>query len=285
MMKKYWDHGPEIDKAAGKNNNDRKFSNPRADLRAESDRVGSVTQSVSQPEEKDKTFSHTAPPPSYERLPSPLACVPVKNKLYPDLKTASAFPFVETSEGFKVHPLPLADVIAIAKELPDPSKTPHQYVSVLKRLTAYSQLTGRDYRFILTKTLPPEITEEELIEEIDLLSPTYDTPSPRNILTRHAAEPVDLSRTFRNVRIVEDHDDHDVDWVWANSEGPTHPFVPGQSVLIRCLKPTKLGEPNYLGPATVIAVTRTGVLTDLQPQWIHASRVKLAPEEGLTDSR
>ncbi|KAG1968687.1 hypothetical protein F2P79_003442 [Pimephales promelas] len=63
-------------------------------------------------------------------------------------------------------------------------------------------------------------------------------------------------------------------------EKPTHPFVPGQSVLVKCLKPTKLGEANYLGPANVIAVTRTGVLTDLQPQWIHASRVKAAPSPG-----
>uniref|UniRef100_A0A8C1Z3H2 Uncharacterized protein n=1 Tax=Cyprinus carpio TaxID=7962 RepID=A0A8C1Z3H2_CYPCA len=46
------------------------------------------------------------------------------------------------------------------------------------------------------------------------------------------------------------------------------------SVLIKSLKPTKVGEPRYLGPATVIAVTRTGVLTDYQPQWIHASRLK-----------
>uniref|UniRef100_A0A8C1B1D4 Uncharacterized protein n=1 Tax=Cyprinus carpio carpio TaxID=630221 RepID=A0A8C1B1D4_CYPCA len=53
------------------------------------------------------------------------------------------------------------------------------------------------------------------------------------------------------------------------SENPTHSFVPGQSVLIKSLKPTKVGEPRYLGPATVIAVTRTGVLTDYQPQWIH----------------
>ncbi|KAI2652610.1 Gag-Pol polyprotein [Labeo rohita] len=55
-------------------------------------------------------------------------------------------------------------------------------------------------------------------------------------------------------------------------EKPTHPFVPGQSVLIKSLKPTRIGEPKYLGPATVITVTRTGVLTDYQPQWIHASR-------------
>ncbi|KAL0153386.1 hypothetical protein M9458_051305, partial [Cirrhinus mrigala] len=50
------------------------------------------------------------------------------------------------------------------------------------------------------------------------------------------------------------------------SEKPTHPFVPGQSVLIKSLKLTRIGEPKYLGPATVITVTRTGVLTNYQPQ-------------------
>uniref|UniRef100_A0A671K1P1 Uncharacterized protein n=1 Tax=Sinocyclocheilus anshuiensis TaxID=1608454 RepID=A0A671K1P1_9TELE len=60
-------------------------------------------------------------------------------------------------------------------------------------------------------------------------------------------------------------------------EIPTHSFVPGQSVLIKSLKLMKVGEPKYLGPAIVIAVTRTGVLTDYQPQWIHASRLKHCP--------
>lgn len=64
------------------------------------------------------------------------------------------------------------------------------------------------------------------------------------------------------------------------ADNPTHSFAPGQQVLIKCLKPPKLGEPKYLGPATVIAVTRTGVLTDFQPQWIHASRLKAAPATG-----
>lgn len=54
--------------------------------------------------------------------------------------------------------------MAIYKQLPDLARSPHHYVSVLMRLTAYSQLTVRDYRFTLTKTLPAEITEEELIE-------------------------------------------------------------------------------------------------------------------------
>ncbi len=50
------------------------------------------------------------------------------------------------------------------------------------------------------------------------------------------------------------------------SDKPTHNFLPGQQVLIRSLKPVTIGEPRYLGPAVVIAVTRTGVLTDHQPQ-------------------
>lgn len=60
----------------------------------------------------------------------------------------------------------------------------------------------------------------------------------------------------------------------------THHFVPNQQVLIRSLKPVKVREPKYLGPATVIAVTRMGMLTDLQPQWIHASRLKAAQCQG-----
>lgn len=71
------------------------------------------------------------------------------------------------------------------------------------------------------------------------------------------------------------------------SDRPTHPFVPGHSVLIKSLKPTKVGEPKYLGPAVVIAVTRTGALTDYQPQWIHASRLKHYPtgEQASSNSQ
>ncbi len=58
------------------------------------------------------------------------------------------------------------------------------------------------------------------------------------------------------------------------SDKPTHNFVPGQQVRIRSLKPVAVAEQSYLGPAVVIAVTRTGVQTDHQPQWIHTSRIK-----------
>uniref|UniRef100_A0A3P9BEE4 Uncharacterized protein n=1 Tax=Maylandia zebra TaxID=106582 RepID=A0A3P9BEE4_9CICH len=40
-----------------------------------------------------------------------------------------------------------------------------------------------------------------------------------------------------------------------------------------------LGEAACSSPQTVLAVTRTSILTDGQPQWIHASRVKTIPEQ------
>uniref|UniRef100_A0A8C1F0S3 Uncharacterized protein n=1 Tax=Cyprinus carpio carpio TaxID=630221 RepID=A0A8C1F0S3_CYPCA len=60
-----------------------------------------------------------------------------------------------------------------------------------------------------------------------------------------------------------------------------------QSMLIKSLKPTKVGEPRYLGPAIVITVTRTGVLIDDQPQWIHASSLKHYPtgEQASSNSK
>ncbi len=58
------------------------------------------------------------------------------------------------------------------------------------------------------------------------------------------------------------------------SDKPTQNFVTAKQVLIRSLKPVAVGEPRYLRTAVVIAVTRTGVLTDHQPQWIHATRLK-----------
>nr|XP_024661217.1 protein NYNRIN-like [Maylandia zebra] len=58
---------------------------------------------------------------------------------------------------------------------------------------------------------------------------------------------------------------------------PTHPWKPGDAVLVQSLKPRALGEAACSSPQTVLAVTRTSILTDGQPQWIHASRVKTSP--------
>ncbi|KAF7690688.1 hypothetical protein HF521_012492, partial [Silurus meridionalis] len=55
---------------------------------------------------------------------------------------------------------------------------------------------------------------------------------------------------------------------------PTHPFRVGVAVLIKSLKPRRLGECKYEGPALIVEITRTCVLTDPFPQWIHATRIK-----------
>uniref|UniRef100_A0A3P9D8E7 Murine leukemia virus integrase C-terminal domain-containing protein n=1 Tax=Maylandia zebra TaxID=106582 RepID=A0A3P9D8E7_9CICH len=61
------------------------------------------------------------------------------------------------------------------------------------------------------------------------------------------------------------------------STDPTHPWKPGDAVLVKSLKPRALREAACSSPQTVLAVTRTSILTDGQPQWIHASRVKTSP--------
>ncbi|XP_018110455.1 uncharacterized protein LOC108712647 [Xenopus laevis] len=57
---------------------------------------------------------------------------------------------------------------------------------------------------------------------------------------------------------------------------PTHRFQTGDLVLVRRLHPRK-GETPYGQPTTVLAITRTAVLTAESHQWIHASRLKKAP--------
>ncbi|KAL7869614.1 hypothetical protein AOLI_G00136020 [Acnodon oligacanthus] len=58
---------------------------------------------------------------------------------------------------------------------------------------------------------------------------------------------------------------------------PTHSFFPGDTVLVKTLNPRKVGEAAYGPPTTVVAVTRTAVLTTSSPQWIHTSRLKKSP--------
>ncbi|KAM4641165.1 uncharacterized protein O3C94_006870 [Discoglossus pictus] len=64
------------------------------------------------------------------------------------------------------------------------------------------------------------------------------------------------------------------------SQEPTHPFQPGDLVCVRQLNKAKKGGFPFGPPTTVIAVTRTAVLTDAQDIWIHASRLKLCPKRG-----
>ncbi|KAL7837370.1 hypothetical protein SRHO_G00270810 [Serrasalmus rhombeus] len=53
---------------------------------------------------------------------------------------------------------------------------------------------------------------------------------------------------------------------------PTHAFKPGDQVLVKKFERKGFSDSPFSEPTTVLAVTRTGVLTDLFPQWIHASR-------------
>ncbi|XP_044139269.1 uncharacterized protein LOC122929688 isoform X2 [Bufo gargarizans] len=60
---------------------------------------------------------------------------------------------------------------------------------------------------------------------------------------------------------------------------PTHPFQVGDIVIIKKLKKGKFsGDFPYGPPTTVVAATRTAVLTEEAPTWIHATRVKLVKE-------
>lgn len=60
------------------------------------------------------------------------------------------------------------------------------------------------------------------------------------------------------------------------SDRATHPFKPGDLVLVRSLKPTA-DAPIYGPPVEVLLVTRTAVKVKGTPAWIHASRIKAAP--------
>lgn len=190
-MKTYWEKGPELKKG------DSSVSPTPLQLKAD------------------------AYLPPYECVNSAEVSKPLTNRLYPSLpKTNEVFPFVQIPDGFKITPLSVTEAVAICKDLQDPSKTPHQFVSVLKRLTAYSQLTGRDYRFILTKTLPAEITDDEMIGEIEYLNPKYDTPPTHRVVSRKAgySKPLDLSKPHELLFTDSDDDNEDnADWVWSSS--------------------------------------------------------------------
>lgn len=67
-----------------------------------------------------------------------------------------------------------------------------------------------------------------------------------------------------------------IDFLPSPSEESMHTFQPGDYVLVRSLKTTP-GEPRYGPPTQVLLVTRTAVKVKGQPQWIHASRIKMAP--------
>lgn len=59
----------------------------------------------------------------------------------------------------------------------------------------------------------------------------------------------------------------------------THSYKTGDRVVVQQLhRQRKPGDFPYGEPTRVVAVTRTAVLTDQSPAWIHASRIKAYPE-------
>lgn len=66
------------------------------------------------------------------------------------------------------------------------------------------------------------------------------------------------------------------------STEPTHPFIPGDKVLVKQLAHKKKVGPIFSGPWKIEKVSRTAVLTDLGNTWIHASRLKKCPQQPQT---
>ncbi|XP_063816359.1 bile acid-CoA:amino acid N-acyltransferase-like isoform X2 [Pseudophryne corroboree] len=64
-------------------------------------------------------------------------------------------------------------------------------------------------------------------------------------------------------------------YLQSHPKEPTHPFKVGDRVVVKVLPRNKSPGDFTYGPETeVVAVTRTAVLTEESPTWIHASRVK-----------
>lgn len=55
--------------------------------------------------------------------------------------------------------------------------------------------------------------------------------------------------------------------------------------MIKQLAVRKQPGPVFQGPFEVLKVSRTAVLTDQSPQWIHASRLKKSPQKKEAEKR
>ncbi|KAM8945551.1 uncharacterized protein RCH25_048842 [Pelodytes ibericus] len=65
------------------------------------------------------------------------------------------------------------------------------------------------------------------------------------------------------------------------SQEPTHPFQVGDEVIVKAIRKKNPGDFPYGPTTTVVAITRTAVLTENSPTWIHATRVKLVQKKEV----
>ncbi|MEE6512690.1 hypothetical protein FKM82_019848 [Ascaphus truei] len=92
-----------------------------------------------------------------------------------------------------------------------------------------------------------------------------------------AAQQLAASKTGLT-ELVSPQKSSDKSWAMSSPRGTsTHPFKPGDTVLVKQLFKNKTLDPPFGKPTTIIAVTCTAILTEDSPTWIHASRVKTAP--------
>lgn len=72
-----------------------------------------------------------------------------------------------------IKPPDMVALQTLIASLPDPAVKPAKFVRSLQQATRYIQLSGADYRYILSQTMP-HVTETELIEAIKYLNPEND---------------------------------------------------------------------------------------------------------------
>lgn len=61
----------------------------------------------------------------------------------------------------------------------------------------------------------------------------------------------------------------------SSSQVPTHPFQVGDQVVVQRLQKGRKPQEVPFGPLSkMVAVTRTAILPEESPTWIHASRIK-----------
>ncbi|XP_075455003.1 uncharacterized protein LOC142494329 [Ascaphus truei] len=145
------------------------------------------------------------------------------------------------------------------EDIPDiPSDREEEYEAIPDLPHRREEEKEEDYESILES---PQEDGEDLYEEMPR------EKEPRVMAPSHPVAHTDSS----GISAVALYD--------YEGDKPTHRFQPGDKVVVKRL-PAKGGttEPPYGLPTTILAVTRTAVLTEDSSTWIHASRIKSTKE-------